>query len=300
MVSVNVLLQPADEPLTIAEAKAACRVDADFTQDDDYIFGLISTARTFVEKSFSRAMVSRTLLFSWDRFPRYSQQAGLQYSSEGLIDARIPVTESTAKYWPDRATFRIPVNPLQAVTSFKYTDSSNTLQTLDTSLYRVDYTSDPARIAPAYAQIWPLIIQQTEAVTCQAVVGYGPVTSIAAAITVTGSQAVTPGSMYGIYAQNTSTDPLYPGTQLAIGTGTNREIVTVTAATASTFTATFQKTHSAGVTVGPGIPAFMRTHLHLLIAHWYRNREAVTPGQYQSLPMAAESLGYMAWNGEYT
>jgi hypothetical protein len=171
---------------------------------------------------------------------------------------------------------------------------------MSASLYRVDYTSDPARIAPAYAQIWPLIIQQTEAVSCQAVVGYGPVTSIASAIASTGSQTVTPGSMYGIYAQNTSTDPLYPGTQLAIGVGTNRELVTVTATTASTFTATFNKTHSAGVTVGPGLPEFMRTQMRMLIAHWYQNREAVTPGQYATLPLAAEAFHYAAWNGEYT
>lgn len=299
MSSVNTILQPTDEPLTLAEAKAACRIDTDFTLDDDYISGsLIPTARTFVEAELGKALVSRTVLVAWDRFPRYSQQAGLQYQADGLWDQRIPITEFAAKTWPERAAYRWPINPLQSLTSVKYTDVANTLQTLAATVYRVDYTTDPARIAPAYAQIWPIIVQQTEAVIMQAVVGYGPMTSIATAISSTGSQAVTPASMYGIYAQNLSTDPLYPGTQLAIDVGQKREIVTVTAVTATTFTATFTKTHSAACSVGPGLPEFIRARLRMLIAHWYQNREAVTPGQYATLPLAAEAFYYAAWNGE--
>lgn len=297
-ISVKVLVQPTGEPLTLAEAKLAAQVSADLTSEDDYLANLVTTARQYCEDTLGQALISQTVLVTWDRFPRYSQQGGLQYQSEGLWDQRIPVTEMAARYWPDRATFRFPRSPLQNVLSIQYTDITNTLQTLATNLYRVDYTSEPGRIAPSYGNIWPLIVQQTQAVSCQAVVGYGPSTTIAASISA-GQQTVTPASMYGIYAQQLTTDPIYPGTVLAIDSGQNRELVTVTAATASTFTATFAKAHGTNTIVLGGIPETIRSRMKMLIAHWFRNREAVAPGQYGSLPLAAEAFHWAAWNGEY-
>ncbi len=297
-VSVQTLLQPADEPLTLAEAKLACRIDSDQTFDEGEVADAISDARTYIESWLPAALISRTVLITWDRFPRYSQWggsgtgSGLMYQSEGLYDQRIPVTENAQKAWPDKAAFRGPIGPLQSVVALQYTDLTNTLQTLDATSYRIDYLSDPWRITPTFGNIWPYIIQQTQSVKAKVIVGYGPVTSIASAITVTGSQIVTPGSMYGIYAQDTTTDPAYAGTTLAIGTGTNREMVTVTAVTATT--------HLAGVTVRGGYPPAVMRAMKMLVAHWYRNREAVTPGNYGEVPMAVESLLWSVRNGEYT
>ena len=69
------------------------------------------------------------------------------------------------------------------------------------------------------------------------VIAYAVNTTIAVSIA-TGSQVVTPASMIGI---NTTT-------ALTIDTGAAQEVVTPTAVTATTFTATFANTH-----VGPGI-----------------------------------------------
>lgn len=64
-------------------------------------------------------------------------------------------------------------------------------------------------------------------------------TTIAAGVGATGSQIVTPGLMINIYV----------GQALWIGSGATGEIVTVTAITSTTFTATFAATHGAGVAV---------------------------------------------------
>lgn len=298
-VSIKVLQQPGGEPLTLTEAKLAMRVDPDITSDDDYIANLITTARSYCEDTLGQSLISQTIVVTWDRFPRYSQLGGLQYMSEGLWDQRVPITEMAARYWPDRSTFRVPRGPLQQVLSIHYTDLTNTLQTLDPSTYRVDYTSDPPRITPVYGQIWPLIINQSQAVKLQAICGFGPCTTIADDIAA-GQQTVTPASMYGIFGQDLTDDPLYPGTVLAIDTGGNRELVTVTAVTDTTFTANFALAHTGPVIVQGGIPETIRGRMKMLIAHWYQNREAVTPGSYGTLPLAAESLHWAAWNGEYT
>src|ERR1019366_1743341 len=103
--------------------------------------------------------------------------------------------------------------------------------------------------------------------------------------------------MYGIYAQNLASDPFYPGTVLAIDTGKNRELVTVTAATGTTFTATFAKAHSAGAIVKGAVPETTRGRMRMLISHWYTNRDAVAAGM-SVMPLAAEAMHYAAWNGE--
>ena len=296
-VSTKVLLQPGGEPLTVAEAKLACRIDADITADDDYIADLITKARVYCEDVLAQALISQTMLFTFDQFPRGSQAGGLQYQSEGLWDQRLPVTELSARAWPDRACFRLPRSPLQGGVVIQYTDQASALQTLAATGYRIDYISDPPRIAPAYGTSWPLAVMQTQVVNIRAVMGHGPATSIAGSITA-GERTVTPASMYGIYAQNLATDPLYPGTTLSIDKGQNRELVTVTAVTATTFTATFAKNHSAGALVRGAIPETTRGRMLMLIAHWFRNREPVTLGQYSTLPLAEEALHYAAWNGE--
>jgi hypothetical protein len=66
-----------------------------------------------------------------------------------------------------------------------------------------------------------------------------PNTTLSAAIAATGVQAATPASMANIRLGDT----------LTIDDGANREVVSVTATTATTFTANFIRTHAAGVNV---------------------------------------------------
>ncbi len=301
-ISTKVLVQPAGEPLSLDEAKLACRVDTDMSADDDFIFGLIRRARTYVEQTKAISLVSRTVLATWDRFPKYGFlspfDCGLGWYGGNHFGQRAPTAEMESRTSIDRSSMRFPESPLQSATAIYYSDLAGVLQTVASSVYRVDCMSDPARISLALNQIWPIALHQSQTVKIQAVVGYGPCTTIAAAIAA-GTQTVTPASMYGIYAQDLTTDPFYPGTVLSIGDGQNREIVTVTAATPTTFTATFAMAHSTGSIVRPGLPETIIGEMEMLISHWYTNRDAVVGGSYSEMPLAAEAFHWLNWNGEY-
>jgi hypothetical protein len=71
-------------------------------------------------------------------------------------------------------------------------------------------------------------------------------TTLGTAVTSPGSATVTPASMANIVAPSGQ----YPGSILNVDTGSNFEVVFVTAVTSSTFTATFTKTHLATAPIG--------------------------------------------------
>lgn len=63
--------------------------------------------------------------------------------------------------------------PLISVTSITYIDSAGDIQTLASSAYRVDSTSEPGRITPDYGTAWPATRDITGAVTVTFTAGYG-------------------------------------------------------------------------------------------------------------------------------
>lgn len=136
-----VLGSPSFEPLDAHETADHLRAG-----DDSETIGLISdyllAAREWVENEIQTSLGQRTLTLYMDEFPRE-------------IEIRMP--------------------PLQSVTSIVYLDSSGTSQTLSSSLYRVDTTSKPGRIEPAYGELWPYTYNVIKAITVTCVVGYtGP------------------------------------------------------------------------------------------------------------------------------
>lgn len=170
---LTLLTPPANEPVTTDEAKQWLRQGQ--PEDSKLIDSLVRDARQLIESNYGMQMVTATWKMSVDRFPRYSQLGGLQYSSEALWAQRIPMTELAGRYWPDRACFRIPRSPLQAVSQIQYVDgATGNLLVLDPSQYNVDTANRPGRIAPVPGGIWPIIQQQLDAVQITFLAGYGP------------------------------------------------------------------------------------------------------------------------------
>lgn len=133
-----IVTPPADEPISLAEAKQHLRVE--HTEDDALIEALIIAAREHAETVTGRAFVTQTAECSLDCFP---------------------------------CVITLPLPRLQQVESITYLDDAGTTQILAPSVYRVDAKSEPGRIMPDYGQSWPTTRPVMNAVTVRFVAGYG-------------------------------------------------------------------------------------------------------------------------------
>lgn len=134
----KLITAPDEEPVTLTEAKAQCIVET--TAYDTIIGSKIKSAREWVEDYTGRALMEQTWRTKLDRFPC------------GVIYLNHP--------------------PLQSVTSITYMDTAGVTQTLSSSAYIVDTTSEPGRVGEAYGYTWPATRDQMGAVTIESVHGY--------------------------------------------------------------------------------------------------------------------------------
>jgi uncharacterized phiE125 gp8 family phage protein len=120
--SYQITVEPAEEPITLAEAKAHCRVD--WSDDDTIIGAYITAARKFCEHYANRVFITQT----WRQ-------------NENVFSEPI----------------MLAVNPVQSITSVKYYDTDDAQQTLSSSNYQVDIASDEARIYEGVSAGYPSI-----------------------------------------------------------------------------------------------------------------------------------------------
>ncbi len=65
--SLRTVTPPVVEPVTLAEAKAHCRIDTD--TDDAYVTALVTAAREWVESYLDEALLHQQLVMRMDGFP---------------------------------------------------------------------------------------------------------------------------------------------------------------------------------------------------------------------------------------
>lgn len=140
-------VEPTEEPITLAEAKAHLRVDD--TTEDTYISALITAARAHAESLTERQFITATYVLRLDEFP-------------------VRCTD----------IIRVPRPNLLTVTSITYVDQNGDTQTLSSTLYQVDIASLPGRIMPAYGQLWPTTRCQLNAVAVTFTAGYGAAAAV--------------------------------------------------------------------------------------------------------------------------
>jgi len=118
----KVTTDPTEEPVTLAEAKAHCRVDG--SDEDDLITALIVAARQWVERHLDQALISQ---------------------------------EVTAKRtgFPNAWRIYLPFTALRSVASVEYLDSDRVSQSLATTVYEVDTFGIPGSIYLKQDQEWP-------------------------------------------------------------------------------------------------------------------------------------------------
>lgn len=146
----KLITPPAEEPVSVAEAKAWCRVDG---SDEDPVFTrLISAARSHCEHLTDRAFVTQTLQLTLREWPDDEEDAGL-------------------------ITLLRP--PVQSVSWIKYMDEAGVQQTWGTSEYQLNLDADPAVIARAPNKSWPAVQDGLLApIQVQYIAGYGAATAV--------------------------------------------------------------------------------------------------------------------------
>lgn len=142
--SLRRITQPTVEPVSLADAKAHCRIDGN--EDDAYVASLISAAREWVEDYIDRTLVHTQYQMRLDQFP------------------------------PEIELPRPPMALSGTATSVTVTytlNSTGQTATLETSQYRVDRDSTPGAIRNLYGQTWPSNLDDPGSITVTWWAGFG-------------------------------------------------------------------------------------------------------------------------------
>jgi len=137
---------PAEEPITLAEAKLHMRVQTDYTAEDDLIEMYIAAARVVCENITHRQFVTATWAMTMDAFPE---------------------------------VIYLPRPSGISVTSLAYVDTDGSAQTLtDGTEFSTDFTTLVSTIVPFYDTTWPSTRVQKKAVTVTYTAGYGAAAAV--------------------------------------------------------------------------------------------------------------------------
>jgi uncharacterized phiE125 gp8 family phage protein len=140
--SLIVHTAPAVEPVTLAEAKAHCKVD--ISDDDAYISSLITMSRQYVEGVLDISLISQTLEARYDTFPLWE-----------IVLPRPPMAAGTV--------------------TVIYRDEAGNNQTITSAAgaFQTDNYATPGRIYPLYNGVWPATRGDENSVTVRWPAGYG-------------------------------------------------------------------------------------------------------------------------------
>lgn len=134
------LTAPAEEPLTLADAKDHLRVT--HTDEDMLIAALIATARESAEARTGRALVTQT----W---------------------------RHTLDTWPAHGIIVLPRPPLVSVQEVSYLDNDGARQIIPGTDYQVITNTLLGQVLPAYGLSWPSCRDQPGSIQVDYTAGYG-------------------------------------------------------------------------------------------------------------------------------
>jgi uncharacterized phiE125 gp8 family phage protein len=244
------------------------KIESDMTEDDGLIASLSAAARDVAET------------WTGSNVPRHRVMVATSF-------------DLTMTDFPGCGYIAIPRVPLVSVTSITYVDTAGTTQTLASSVYSVDTAQGVIYLA--YGQVWPSTrADLADRVTVRFIAGMMAPFTAASTDTCTVSGRT--------FATGDRLRLLNTGGYLPSGLLKTPIDYFVISASGATFSLSLTSggsavdilsdgngTHFAGTEVA-GFET-LRTAMKFLVAHWYRNREAVVVGTITStLPIAVEAL----------
>lgn len=127
MATPELITAPAEEPVSLAEARAHLRIDDDNTAFDARITVMIAAARQTAEHEMGRKLIRQTWDFVIDAFP---------FGNESI---------------------RLPADLVKphSIGHIKYLDTSGVVQTVDPNDYDLDRHNMPGYVFPATDAAWP-------------------------------------------------------------------------------------------------------------------------------------------------
>jgi uncharacterized phiE125 gp8 family phage protein len=163
MGTLELVTGPAADIVTDAALYDQLRVDLSGSpavpDDAAYIQTLRAAVTSYLDGAhgiLGRALITQTWRLHLDRFPCWTWSRN--------SDPRVK----------DKAVIRIPLPPLQTVSSITYVDTNGATQTLAPSVYQVvNKRNQVSEIVEAYGQTWPTTRDQPQAVTVEFIAGYG-------------------------------------------------------------------------------------------------------------------------------
>jgi len=282
MAGLDITQHATSEPISLAWAKRQCQIESSFTEDDDYIGGLIRAARETAELHTNRSYLTRGFREYYDGFPE--QRLPIPYNV--IYDIPFP------HHFESRAhnRFELSRSPLQFVVQIQYLDHNGATQTLDPSVYYVAPWKEPAKIArtPPVAgnpvPCWPHPLHRADSVWVDYFAGYGaPVT-----VSMEADSAVISGA---VFTQNNV------GQQISVPTaGASRaSLVTTILSVDDSGNATLSSPAVAAVSgvlawLGQPVAGIAQRAMLLLVTHWYENRLPIAAAGLKELPYGVKDM----------
>lgn len=150
MSSLYILTAQTQEPVSLAEAKAQCRVTA--ADEEGLIAGFLLAARTHCEDYVRRTFSTQTWVMT--------------------LDGNWPTVFDSACV-TNHTRIVLPRPPAQSVTSVTYVDTTGTTQTLPSNQYQFSKGDICAYIDQAFGVSWPAVRMQPDSIAVTWVAGYG-------------------------------------------------------------------------------------------------------------------------------
>lgn len=121
--TLRLIIPPAVEPVSLADAKLHCRVD--HNADDELISDHIATARRQAEHQLGRALITQTWERVLDQFPAAEIELGMP--------------------------------PVRQVLAVRYLDAAGVMQTVPAASYLLDDVRTSGWVLPVSGTSWPAV-----------------------------------------------------------------------------------------------------------------------------------------------